>query len=197
NLQNTILAFSQDNGNYVPKSARDERSFTLGLINIISWSVAKIPQIITNYKEKSVEGLSLSFLITWIVGWAFLLFYHRLFLLVYYLPKGFYHHSICKYLFNVFGCILEPTTIDGGNDYNGNEKGNKRLEAGPDTPFCKNHNLLLLRHILRSLSLFIYESAPHLSVSSFRSQFPGIGGNQFSQFIVLPWIRTSGSTNIR
>ncbi|XP_017977772.1 PREDICTED: probable vacuolar amino acid transporter YPQ2 [Theobroma cacao] len=69
--------------NYCICSARDEGSFALGLISVISWSVAEIPQIITNYKEKSIEGLSLGFLITWIVG----------------------------DLFNLFGCILEPATL--------------------------------------------------------------------------------------
>ncbi|KAK6244332.1 hypothetical protein QUC31_010741 [Theobroma cacao] len=69
--------------NYCICSARDEGSFALGLISIISWSVAEIPQIITNYKEKSVQGFSLGFLITWIVG----------------------------DLFNLFGCILEPATL--------------------------------------------------------------------------------------
>ncbi|XP_039065531.1 probable vacuolar amino acid transporter YPQ1 [Hibiscus syriacus] len=64
-------------------SRRDQVSFGLGLVSVLSWGVAEIPQIITNYKEKSVEGLSLSFLITWIIG----------------------------DLFNLFGCILEPATL--------------------------------------------------------------------------------------
>ncbi|KAL4283308.1 hypothetical protein GQ457_16G019930 [Hibiscus cannabinus] len=64
-------------------SRRDQASFGLGLASVLSWGVAEIPQIITNYKEKSVEGLSLGFLITWIIG----------------------------DLFNLFGCILEPATL--------------------------------------------------------------------------------------
>ncbi|KAK8696778.1 hypothetical protein V6N13_001904 [Hibiscus sabdariffa] len=64
-------------------SRRDQVSFGLGLASVLSWGVAEIPQIITNYKEKSVEGLSLGFLITWIIG----------------------------DLFNLFGCILEPATL--------------------------------------------------------------------------------------
>ncbi|WRX25238.1 PQ-loop repeat - like 3 [Theobroma cacao] len=76
--------------NYCICSARDEGSFALGLISVISWSVAEIPQIITNYKEKSIEGLSLGFLITWIVG----------------------------DLFNLFGCILEPATMMDENTFN-------------------------------------------------------------------------------
>jgi uncharacterized protein with PQ loop repeat len=43
-------------------------ALTLGLLSVISWGVAEVPQIITNYKHKSTEGLSLAFLMTWIVG---------------------------------------------------------------------------------------------------------------------------------
>ncbi|CAK8542984.1 unnamed protein product [Lathyrus sativus] len=64
-------------------STRETASFTLGLISVIVWVVAEIPQIITNYKTKSTDGLSLTFLITWIIG----------------------------DLFNLFGCILEPATL--------------------------------------------------------------------------------------
>ncbi|XP_027173442.1 lysosomal amino acid transporter 1-like [Coffea eugenioides] len=49
-------------------STKDWVSFILGLISLMSWAVAEIPQIITNYKQKSAEGLSLAFLITWVVG---------------------------------------------------------------------------------------------------------------------------------
>ncbi|GFP82080.1 probable vacuolar amino acid transporter ypq1 [Phtheirospermum japonicum] len=58
-------------------------SLSLGLISVVSWGVAEIPQIMTNYKSKSAEGLSILFLTTWIVG----------------------------DLFNLFGCILEPATL--------------------------------------------------------------------------------------
>ncbi|KAG6641142.1 uncharacterized protein LOC122277267 [Carya illinoinensis] len=68
---------------YSLRIARDEVSFTLGLISIIGWSVAEIPQLITNYREKSAEGLSITFLLTWILG----------------------------DLFNLFGCWLEPATL--------------------------------------------------------------------------------------
>ncbi|XP_034695115.1 uncharacterized protein LOC117921352 isoform X2 [Vitis riparia] len=64
-------------------SVKDEISLTLGVISVISWAIAEIPQIITNYKEKSSEGLSIAFLMTWIVG----------------------------DLFNVLGCFLEPATL--------------------------------------------------------------------------------------
>ncbi|XP_022971494.1 uncharacterized protein LOC111470196 [Cucurbita maxima] len=64
-------------------STKDGVSLTLGLISVISWGIAEIPQIITNCREKSSEGLSLAFLLTWILG----------------------------DLFNVFGCILEPATL--------------------------------------------------------------------------------------
>lgn len=62
---------------------RDGASLALGLVSVISWGVAEIPQILTNYRDKSAEGLSLAFLFTWIVG----------------------------DLFNFFGCLLEPATL--------------------------------------------------------------------------------------
>ncbi|XP_027359316.1 probable vacuolar amino acid transporter YPQ1 [Abrus precatorius] len=62
---------------------KDRVSTTLGIISVIVWVVAEIPQLITNYKEKSSEGLSVTFLLTWIIG----------------------------DLFNLFGCLLEPATL--------------------------------------------------------------------------------------
>lgn len=47
---------------------RDAASLGLGFISVASWGVAEIPQIITNYKDKSTDGLSFGFLITWILG---------------------------------------------------------------------------------------------------------------------------------
>ncbi|KAF8403504.1 hypothetical protein HHK36_011608 [Tetracentron sinense] len=64
-------------------SLKDGVSLSLGFASVISWGVAEIPQIITNYKGKSAEGLSIAFLMTWIVG----------------------------DLFNLFGCMLEPATL--------------------------------------------------------------------------------------
>ncbi|KAF0897906.1 hypothetical protein E2562_001617 [Oryza meyeriana var. granulata] len=64
-------------------STRDGMALTLGLLSVISWGVSEVPQIITNYKQKSTEGLSLAFLMTWIVG----------------------------DLFNLIGCFLEPETL--------------------------------------------------------------------------------------
>jgi hypothetical protein len=49
-------------------SRRDEVSLTLGLLSVFSWGVAEVPQILTNYKMKSTEGISLLFLMTWVVG---------------------------------------------------------------------------------------------------------------------------------
>jgi len=49
-------------------SVRESASFFLGLISVVVWVVAEIPQIITNYRTKSTEGLSLTFLVTWIIG---------------------------------------------------------------------------------------------------------------------------------
>lgn len=49
-------------------SVRDTASTALGIISVIVWMVADIPQIITNYRQKSTEGLSVAFLMTWIIG---------------------------------------------------------------------------------------------------------------------------------
>jgi hypothetical protein len=49
-------------------SRRDQVSLTLGLMSVFSWGVAEVPQILTNFKEKSTEGISLLFLTTWVVG---------------------------------------------------------------------------------------------------------------------------------
>ncbi|KAL3755061.1 hypothetical protein ACJRO7_002173 [Eucalyptus globulus] len=64
-------------------STRDGVSLSLGVVSVISWGVAEIPQIVTNYKQKSAEGLSIAFLMTWVVG----------------------------DVFNLFGCMLEPATL--------------------------------------------------------------------------------------
>jgi len=39
-----------------------------GTLTFICWLNAQFPQILTNYKNKSVEGLSLPFLINWLLG---------------------------------------------------------------------------------------------------------------------------------
>ncbi|VFQ65711.1 unnamed protein product [Cuscuta campestris] len=64
-------------------SLKDEVSFGLGIISLICWGLAEIPQIITNFHNKSAAGLSLSFLLTWILG----------------------------DIFNLVGCILDPATL--------------------------------------------------------------------------------------
>ncbi|KAM0949965.1 hypothetical protein DsansV1_C05g0058411 [Dioscorea sansibarensis] len=60
-----------------------EISFTLGLVSLFFWGVAEIPQIITNFHSKSAHGVSLSFILTWILG----------------------------DIFNLVGCLLEPLTL--------------------------------------------------------------------------------------
>ncbi|XP_076912335.1 vacuolar histidine transporter YPQ3-like [Bidens hawaiensis] len=69
--------------NYCLCTKRDWISLILGIVSVISWGVAEVPQIITNYKENSSEGLALGFLFTWILG----------------------------DLLNVLGCLLEPATL--------------------------------------------------------------------------------------
>ncbi|XP_027091845.2 vacuolar lysine transporter YPQ1-like isoform X3 [Coffea arabica] len=62
---------------------KDEISFAFGIASLVCWAVAEIPQIITNFKSKSADGVSLAFISTWIVG----------------------------DVFNLVGCILEPATL--------------------------------------------------------------------------------------
>jgi uncharacterized protein with PQ loop repeat len=108
-------------------SQKDSAALALGLLSVISWGVAEVPQIITNYRQKSTEGLSVAFLMTWIVGYvccftcflllgcviAFMIIivvvlrcYARyliiLSLLLFYLYRD---------LFNLIGCFLEPATV--------------------------------------------------------------------------------------
>ncbi|KAI4386612.1 hypothetical protein MLD38_004530 [Melastoma candidum] len=62
---------------------KDGVALSLGMISVMCWGVAEVPQIITNYKLKLNEGISIAFLSTWIAG----------------------------DLFNLLGCILEPATL--------------------------------------------------------------------------------------
>lgn len=64
-------------------STKDEIALSLGVVSVITWGVAEIPQIVTNYKQKSAEGLSIAFLMTWVLG----------------------------DFFNLLGCMLEPATL--------------------------------------------------------------------------------------
>lgn len=75
--------WAMDYMQYCLCSARDGISLSLGVVSVISWGVAEIPQIVTNYKQKSAEGLSIAFLMTWVLG----------------------------DFFNLFGCMLEPATL--------------------------------------------------------------------------------------
>ncbi|KAI3843670.1 hypothetical protein MKW98_013606 [Papaver atlanticum] len=61
----------------------DEISFTCGIVSLVCWGVAEIPQIITNFTNKSGHGVSLAFLLTWVAG----------------------------DIFNLVGCLLEPATL--------------------------------------------------------------------------------------
>ncbi|XP_071708387.1 vacuolar lysine transporter YPQ1-like [Rutidosis leptorrhynchoides] len=64
-------------------NVNDQVSFGLGIISLVCWGVAEIPQIITNFRTKSSHGVSLTFLLTWIAG----------------------------DIFNLVGCVLEPATL--------------------------------------------------------------------------------------
>ncbi|GAB2235550.1 hypothetical protein Droror1_Dr00025978 [Drosera rotundifolia] len=62
---------------------KDAMAFALGMVSLVAWGVAEIPQIVTNYQIKSTSGLSFTFLFTWTIG----------------------------DLFNLVGCMLEPASI--------------------------------------------------------------------------------------
>lgn len=47
---------------------RDMISFSLGLLSIFLYLFSLLPQFIKNYRRKTVEGLSLSFLLIWMLG---------------------------------------------------------------------------------------------------------------------------------
>ena len=51
-------------------NVKDDFSFGFGLISLVCWGVAEIPQIITNFQTKSGHGVSLAFLLTWVVGFV-------------------------------------------------------------------------------------------------------------------------------
>ncbi|XP_050935312.1 probable vacuolar amino acid transporter YPQ1 [Cucumis melo] len=62
---------------------RDDTSFGFGLVSLLCWGLAEIPQIVTNFRTKSSHGVSLLFLLTWVAG----------------------------DVFNLVGCLLEPATL--------------------------------------------------------------------------------------
>ncbi|KAI0493357.1 hypothetical protein KFK09_027634 [Dendrobium nobile] len=62
---------------------RSEISFSLGMLSLVFWGIAEIPQIITNFRTKSGHGVSIALLLTWFVG----------------------------DIFNLVGCRLEPITL--------------------------------------------------------------------------------------
>ncbi|GMH06467.1 hypothetical protein Nepgr_008307 [Nepenthes gracilis] len=62
---------------------RDDFSFAFGIVSLVAWGVAEVPQIITNFRTKSGHGVSLLFLLTWVLG----------------------------DMFNLLGCLLEPATL--------------------------------------------------------------------------------------
>ncbi|RRT61954.1 hypothetical protein B296_00019442 [Ensete ventricosum] len=49
-------------------SPSGELSFGLGMVSLVCWGLAEIPQIITNFHSKSGHGVSLAFLLTWVIG---------------------------------------------------------------------------------------------------------------------------------
>ncbi|KAG2502175.1 hypothetical protein HYH03_000662 [Edaphochlamys debaryana] len=51
-----------------PGSTRDEVGFSLGLLSILIWLGAMLPQFISNIKNQSAEALSIWFLVEWFAG---------------------------------------------------------------------------------------------------------------------------------
>lgn len=47
---------------------RDHFSFAFGIVSLLAWGVAEVPQIITNFRTKSSHGVSLLFLLGWFFG---------------------------------------------------------------------------------------------------------------------------------
>ncbi|KAK2998571.1 hypothetical protein RJ639_023309 [Escallonia herrerae] len=97
---------------------RDEISFGFGLISLICWGVAEIPQIITNFRTKSSHGVSLLFLLTWIAGFVIslslslpeLIDFQYVHVLSKKLQFGCFF-AWCSDIFNLVGCLLEPATL--------------------------------------------------------------------------------------
>jgi hypothetical protein len=61
---------------------RDDISFSLGLMSLVSWGVAEIPQIITIFCTKSSHGVSLAFLLTWVAGFVNFSYIHTYYFFV-------------------------------------------------------------------------------------------------------------------
>lgn len=62
-----LVFFSQTFGTCLP-SYMSLFSTAAGIVSIISWLFAQMPQIWKNYRRRSVEGLSLGFLAIWLAG---------------------------------------------------------------------------------------------------------------------------------
>ncbi|KAK8674042.1 hypothetical protein V6N13_112344 [Hibiscus sabdariffa] len=88
---------------------KDDISFGFGLISLVCWGVAEIPQIITNFKTKSSHGVSLLFLLTWVAGFDPILL--SCFVYAYFDHCSFSFVCCCSDVFNLVGCLLEPATL--------------------------------------------------------------------------------------
>eukprot|EP00899_Mesostigma_viride_P025560 jgi/Mesvir1/6189/Mv00876-RA.1 len=49
-------------------SPREKISFIFGMMSIVAWAAAEIPQILHNYQCGTSEGVSLCFIATWVIG---------------------------------------------------------------------------------------------------------------------------------
>jgi hypothetical protein len=48
-------------------SYQDQAGFSLGMLSILFWLVAQMPQIISNFRNQSAEALSPYFLAEWLL----------------------------------------------------------------------------------------------------------------------------------
>lgn len=78
----------------------DEISFGFGVLSLIFWAVAEIPQIVTNFSNKSGNGVSLAFLSTWILGYVNSLNLYRSLTKIFMLSFFSYHilYVQCDYI---------------------------------------------------------------------------------------------------
>lgn len=49
-------------------SVRDGVSLGLGLASVVAWGLAEVPQVVTNFMRGSAEGVSVGFVLAWLVG---------------------------------------------------------------------------------------------------------------------------------
>ncbi|WVZ71676.1 hypothetical protein U9M48_020234 [Paspalum notatum var. saurae] len=116
-------------------SQKDGAALALGLVSVISWGIAEVPQIITSYRQKSTEGLSIAFLMTWMVGDLFNLV--GCFLEPATLPTQLY----MAWLYTITNLILTGQTIYYGHNYHRLKAKKSRATSKPQKQLCGDASL--------------------------------------------------------